>query len=149
MQIRPYRDADWTAVREIYDLAKPDELRGVVDAFAIPPLESDPTMKALFHDSEILVMDDANRIVGFGGNRGALITWLFVHPSHRRKGVACALVRALVARLDGTITLNVATTNVAACKLYKRMGFTVEREFMGQFNGHNCLVAKLRYEKAA
>ena len=72
-----------------------------------------------------------------------------IHPRHRRKGVASALVRELVARLDGTITLNVATTNVAACSLYKRMGFTVEREFIGQFNGHSCPVAKLRYEKAA
>ena len=149
MQIRPYHDSDWPTVREIYDLAKPDELRGVVDASTIPPLEADPSMKALFHDSEILVMEDANRIVGFGGSRGTFITWLFVHPNHRRKGVACALVRELVARLDGTITLNVATTNGAACNLYKRMGFTVEREFMGQFNGHNCPVAKLRYDKAA
>jgi ribosomal protein S18 acetylase RimI-like enzyme len=39
-------------------------------------------------------------------------------------------------------------SNVAACNLYKRMGFVVEREFIGQFNGHSCPVAKLRYEKA-
>jgi hypothetical protein len=45
MQIRPYRHSDWAAVREIYDLAKPGEMRGVVDASAIPPLEADPDMK--------------------------------------------------------------------------------------------------------
>ena len=149
MQIRPYRDSDWPAVREIYELAKPDELRGVVDASAIPPLDADPDMKVLFHESQILVMDDANRIVGFGGSRRTSITWLFVHPAHRRKGVALALVRAMLAELDGTITLNVATTNAAACNLYKRVGFTVEREFIGKFNGHACPVAKLRYHTAA
>lgn len=149
MQIRPYRDSDWPSVREIYDLAKPDELRGVVEASAIPPLEADPEMKLCFRESQILVMDESDRIVGFGGSRGTFITWLFVHPNHRRKGVAWALVRELLAQLDGTITLNVATTNEAACNLYKRMGFTVDREFVGNFNGLTCPVAKLRYEKAA
>jgi ribosomal protein S18 acetylase RimI-like enzyme len=149
MHIRPYRDTDWAAVRDIYDLAKPDEMRGVVDASAIPRLELDPDMMALFRNSEKFVAERSERIVGFGGSRGNFITWLFVHPEYRRLGAAQALVRALLARLSGTITLNVATTNVAAYNLYKRLGFTVEREFIGQFNGHACPVAKLRYKKAA
>jgi len=149
MPIRPYRDTDWAVVREIYDLAKPDEMRGVVPASEIPALETDPTMMALFHGSQILVMEEAGHLVGFGGYRDTFITWLFVHPKFRRRGVAVALVREILARLDGTITLNVATTNIAAQNLYKRIGFTVEREFIGQFNGYACPVAKLRYEKAA
>lgn len=148
MRIRPYRDLDWPTVREIYDVSKPDEMRGVVDASAIPLLEADPDMTALFRNSQVSVMDDAGRVVGFAGNRGTVITWLFVHPSHRRKGVATALVRELLARLDGTITLNVATSNAAARSLYERLGFAVEREFIGQFNGHSCPVAKLYYRKA-
>lgn len=149
MQIRPYCDSDWPTVREIYDLSKPDEMRGVVDASAIPLLEADPAMTALFHNSQVSVMDDAGQVVGFAGNRGTVITWLFVHPSHRRRGVATALVRELLAQLDGTITLNVATRNAAARNLYERLGFTLEREFIGRFNGHSCAVAKLCYHKAA
>lgn len=149
MSIRPYRDSDWVAVRDIYDLAKPDEMRGVVEPSAIPRLEVDPNMLALFRNSEIFVMERGERIVGFSGSRGTFITWLFVHPAHRRMGVARALVREMLARLTGTITLHVATTNVAAYNLYKCLGFTVEREFIGQFNGHACPVAKLRFEKAA
>jgi len=72
-----------------------------------------------------------------------------VHPEYRRKGVARALVLEMLARLVGTITLNVATTNVAARNLYKRLGFAVEREFVGQFNRHACPVAKLRFERPA
>jgi ribosomal protein S18 acetylase RimI-like enzyme len=149
IQIRPYRESDWPAVREIYDLSKPDEMRGMVDASAIPLLEADPNMTALFHSSQILVMADAGRVVGFVGKRGTVITWLFVHPNDRRKGVATALVREMLTQLDGTITLNVAMTNAPARKLYEHLGFTVEREFIGQFNGHRCPVAKLRYGKAA
>jgi ribosomal protein S18 acetylase RimI-like enzyme len=63
--------------------------------------------------------------------------------------LAQALIREVLAWLEGTITLNVATTNVAAQNLYKRIGFTVEGEFMRQFNGHACPVAKLRYDKMA
>ena len=149
MPIRPYRDTDWAVVRDIYDLAKPDEMRGVVDASAIPPLEADADMIALFQSSQILVMESGGQIVGFGRSRGTSITWLFVHPECRRKGVARALVLEMLARLTGTITLNVATTNVAAYNLYKRMGFTVELEFLGQFNGHACPVARLRFERPA
>jgi ribosomal protein S18 acetylase RimI-like enzyme len=149
MQIRQYCDSDWPTVREIYDLSKPDEIHGVVDASEIPPLEADRNMMELFHNSQLFVMEDAGRVVGFAGSRGTVITWLFVHPNDRRRGVADALVRELLARLDGTITLNVATTNAAARNLYEHLGFTVEREFTGQFNGHSCPVAKLRYHKAA
>jgi ribosomal protein S18 acetylase RimI-like enzyme len=149
MLVRTYRDADWSAVRDLYDLAKPDEMRGVVPAEAILSLDSDPEMKTLFRESQILVMESDNRIVGFGGNRDNYISWLFVHPAHRRKGVATALVRAIVARLDGPVTLNVSTENTPARRLYERLGFTVEREFIGDFKGHPCPVSRLRYEAAA
>src|SRR5277367_247311 len=140
MKIRTYSDGDWPAVRDIYDLAKPDEMRGVVPAEAILSLDSDPEMKTLFQKSQILVAESDNRIVGFGGNLGNYISWLFVHPAHRRKGVATALVRAITTRLNGPITLNVATENIAARSLYERLGFTVERELIGDFKGHPCPV---------
>ena len=149
MRVRAYRDGDWAAVRDIYDLAKPDEMRGVVTAEAIPSLEHDPEMQTLFRESQVFVMEDANCIVGFGGNRGNSISWLFVHPAHRRRGVATALVQAITSRLKGSVTLNVATDNIAARRLYERLGFTVEREFTGHFKGHPCRICRLRYEAVA
>src|SRR5258708_16885665 len=92
MQIRPYRDTDWTVVCEIYDLAKPDEMRGVVDASEIPALEADPKMMALFHDSQLLVAEGADRLVRFGGYRGTFVDWLFSHPNLRRQGLSPAFV---------------------------------------------------------
>jgi ribosomal protein S18 acetylase RimI-like enzyme len=149
MPIRSYCADDWPAVREIYDLSKPDELRGVLEPSAIPHLDVDPEMLALFRNSQIVVMEQSNRVIGFGGIRGSTITWLFVHPQYRRKGVGAELVRALLTRIEGPVTLNVVADNLAARRLYERLGFAVEREFLGKFKGHECRAAKLRYDKSA
>src|SRR4029453_14694373 len=118
MKIRPYEASDWEAVREIYDLSKPDEMRGGVDVRAIVPLGHDPSGLALFRDSVIFVVADAERVVGFGGHKGNYIAWLFVHPAHRRRGVARALLKEIMGQLQGPITLNVGSWNRAALKLY-------------------------------
>jgi ribosomal protein S18 acetylase RimI-like enzyme len=149
MQIRPYRDEDWPQVRAIYDLSKPDEMHGVVEPGAILSLEADPKMRALFRDSQIIVMVEDDRVAGFAGSRDSYITWLFVHPSCRRRGVATALIGEMLGRLASPVTLNVAMTNAAALALYQRIGFTVEREFAGQFQGNPCRAAKLRHDPAA
>ncbi len=70
MEIRPYKASDWEAVRDIYDLSKPDEMRGAVDIHAIVPFGQDPSALALFRDSVIFVALDAERVVGFGGHKG-------------------------------------------------------------------------------
>jgi len=149
MKLRAYESDDWDAVCKIYDLGKPEELRGVVEPSSLVPLASDPDMKSLFRASQIVVAEDTGRVVGFAGNRGSFITWLFVHPQFRRRGVASALVRHMVARLEPPVTLNVAAENSAARALYQRLGFKVEREFLGNFQGRPCSVCKLRYETAA
>jgi RimJ/RimL family protein N-acetyltransferase len=64
-------------------------------------------------------------------------------------GVATALVRAITSRLNGGVTLNVATENIAARSLYERLGFTVDREYAGQFRGHPCQICRLRYGAVA
>ena len=149
MKLRAYDKKDWAAVCTIYDLGKPEELLGAVEPSSLLPLASDPDMKSLFHVSQIVVAEDTGHVVGFAGNRGSFITWLFVHPQFRRRGVASALVGHIIARVEPPVTLNVASQNVAARALYQRLGFKVEREFMGNFQGQPCSVCKLRYETAA
>jgi ribosomal protein S18 acetylase RimI-like enzyme len=148
VRLRAYHGDDWTSVCEIYDLSKPEELLGVVDSGSVLPLEADTDMQALFRGSRILVAEESDRIVGFGGSRGSFITWLFVHPTFRRRGVATALVRDMLARLQQPVTLNVMVSNVPARALYARLGFVVEREFRGSFQGRPCNVAKLSYATA-
>jgi ribosomal protein S18 acetylase RimI-like enzyme len=149
MHLRAYRSDDWTAVCAIYNLSKPEELLGVVDRGSIIPLEADSDMQMLFRGSQILVAEDLDRIAGFGGHRGSFITWLFVHPEFRRRGVATALIREMLVWLQRPITLNVMAGNIPARALYERIGFSIEREFQGHFQGRPCSVAKLRYDTAA
>lgn len=146
MPIRNYVEGDWAAVCEIYDLAKPHELSGVVDASEIPPLAQDTAALDLFRTSNIVVLEAAHRIVAFAGHRDSVITWLFVHPSYRRRGFALDLLRHLLAILPLPIKLNVAATNVAARALYERLGFQLEREFDGMFKEHPCRVCRLRLD---
>ena len=83
-----YTDIDWEAVRNIYDLSKPDEMRGSVDLSAILPLSDDPKHLAMFRESSIIVIEEANNIIGFAGHKGNYISWVYVHPAHRRRGIA-------------------------------------------------------------
>jgi ribosomal protein S18 acetylase RimI-like enzyme len=149
MEIRAYAETDWEAVREIYDLSKPDELGSAVDPRSIPLLASDRSMLALFRESAVVVAEQAGRVVGFGGVKGNYVAWLFVHPAHRRKGVARALLLTMIGRLHGPITLNVARGNEAARRLYESLGFEVAKEFDGKFNGQDIRVITLRYEKGS
>jgi ribosomal protein S18 acetylase RimI-like enzyme len=145
MIIRDYEPSDWGAVCKIYDLAKPDELRGLVEVASIPRLEDDPPMLALFRVSSVIVADDEGCLTGFAGCKGSYIGWLFVHPAHRRKGVATALIRTLIERASGELTLNVAYGNEAARAVYERLGFAVAQDFAGEYNGQPIRVLKLRH----
>ena len=148
MKIRPYADSDWEDVRGIYDLSKPDELRGAVDVSMILPLDQDPSMLALFRDSTIAVAEEGGHVIGFAGNKGNYISWLFVHPVHRRRGVARELLGEVMGQLRGPITLNVAAENQPARQLYASLGFEVAKDFTGTFNGHDIRVLTLSYEQA-
>jgi ribosomal protein S18 acetylase RimI-like enzyme len=149
VHIRSYRSDEWMAMCEIYNLSKPDELLGVVDAGSISSLEADSGIQALFRGSQILAAQHLDCIAALGGNRGSLITWLFVHPAFPRRGVATALVRDMLARMQQPVTLNVMVSNIPAHALYERIGFGVERAFQGNLQGRTCSVTKLRYETAA
>ena len=142
--LRAFRETDWSAVCETYDLAKPDELAGVVPPDRILPLAADAEMQRLFRESSVMVAECGAQIVGFAGNRGTLITLLFVRPSHRRSGVATGLLAELLAGLERPVTLNVAAGNAAARLLYERFGFQLMREFAGNFQGTPCTVVTLQ-----
>ena len=110
MIIRSYKNDDWDLVKDIYNLSKPDEMKGSVDLKALIPLENDQSNMDLFNKSKILVMEEGNNIMGFGGNKGNYISWLYVHPNHRRKGVAKTILDQVLNGLTGEIRLNVVHT---------------------------------------
>lgn len=135
MKIRQCEQRDWEAVKNIYNLSKPDEMRGSVDLCALIPLEEDESNLKLFKNSQIYVVEEDKRIFGFGGNKGNYISWLFVHPDHRRKGVGQMILNLILGELSGEIRLNVAKNNMAAQSLYEKNGFIIERVFTGNYHG--------------
>ena len=86
MEIRPYTNKDWNSVKKIYNISKPDECKGSVDLRAIIPLENDENFLKLFRESTLIVMEENNKVIGFVGNKGNYISWMFVDPENRRIG---------------------------------------------------------------
>lgn len=67
--------------------------------------------------------------------RVAALGNIVTHPSHRRRGLARAVVATLVAHMVGdcgidTVALNVKTANTAAVGLYGSLGFETAGEFV-------------------
>ena len=139
MSIRPYKESDFKRLAEIYILSKADEFLGEEFKFNIVPLAEDEQMLQLFKESNIYVFEQGI-ILGFVGQRDNYISWLFVHPDHRYKNIGSCLVSWLLSTLNGTITLTVAKSNVAAIKLYTKLGFKVAKEFNGNYQGNPIIV---------
>ena len=127
--IRPYHDTDWNQVALVYDLAKPEEMKGLVDANDITPLVQDGEMLRYFFHSAIWVYEENERILGFVGRDKDIVSWLFVHPEHRRKGIARNLLHALIESRHDPLELNLVEANHAARALYERLGFQVFETF--------------------
>jgi ribosomal protein S18 acetylase RimI-like enzyme len=149
MELRRYEKEDWNKIKKIYNLSKPDEMRGSVDLRALIPIEKDEKGLILFNESQILVVEENDEILGFGGYKGNYISWLFIHPSHRRKGVAHIILNHILNNLSGTVKLNVGKQNEAAKSLYFKFGFKIEREFTGNFNGYKSEAMTLSLNKSS
>ena len=78
-----------------------------------------------------LVAMEGETLVGYVGSQSVLgesdMMNIAVHPEHRRKGVAEALVNALVAELSARgnycLSLEVRVSNAPAIALYEKLGF--------------------------
>jgi GNAT superfamily N-acetyltransferase len=90
-------------------------------------------------ESSILVMQDENDIIEFAGHKASYISWVYVDPTHRRRGVATALVRQM---------RHVECRQKQSCRraLHQRLGVVIEKEFAGDFNGHAIDVMTLWHE---
>jgi ribosomal protein S18 acetylase RimI-like enzyme len=134
MTVRAYKQSDWNTVLDIFNRAKPDEFKGLVEKDDIIPLEKDEDILNSFHKSAIYVAEQANKVIGFAGYHKHLITFLFTDPVHYRKKVATELLEYILPLIGNKAWLFVLKANQPAIKLYNQFGFQVVEEFSGKYN---------------
>ncbi len=145
--IREYKECDWKEVCRVFDLSKPHELASGCIGASFVPLAHDEARRVQFSKSAIFVWDEDETLRGFAGYDGALIGWLFVEPSGFRNGIGRALLRHLVARIEGEPWLWALKTNHAAIGLYESEGFKIVEERATQNGGMPCVAVKLTRAK--
>lgn len=145
--IRAYHPSDWNEVCRIFDSSKPLELASAGIEASFVPLADDAARIASFHRSTVLVWSNESTLRGFVGHEGNYIGWLFVDPIAFRRGIASALLRSVLPRIEGDAWLWVAKGNHAAIALYRSEGFEpVEvRDLWNK--GLPCMAVKLSLQR--
>lgn len=148
VSVRQYCDEDWPAVCAVHDAARPDELAGSVDSRAFRPLDEVAEAEH-FLEAEKLVActcegGGGGRVVGFVAFRRPYISWLYVDPTHYRRGIGRALVREAVRRCGPDAWIHTLAGNAAAIALYVSEGFEVVKRIEDdECEGFPCTTLRL------
>jgi ribosomal protein S18 acetylase RimI-like enzyme len=142
--IREYQEPDWSEVCRVFDLSKPYELAtaGLGESFV--PLRDDSKRIAAFAKSAVFVWVENGKLRGFVGYDGSYISWFFVDPTAFRKGIARALLRHMLSRMEEEPWLWAMKNNRAAVSLYESEGFKIVEERQTQNEGMPCMAVKLQ-----
>jgi len=132
--MRRFEPADLKRVMEINRICLPENYSS---GFFVSIFERFPETFVVAEDGGVVgyAMCRVEHRFGFrlfgGAKRGHLIS-IAVLPDFRRRGIASALMRdvmkSLVGYGCGDLFLEVRASNVGAVRLYKKLGFTVERK---------------------
>ncbi len=134
IKLRKYKTSDWKAISRIHDEARLDELRGSVDLNAFIPLKKAAFAEGLF-GGDIIIAELEDEVAGFIGYNKKTIDWLYVSPTHYRKGIGKMLIEYVLEKSEGEIRIAVLKNNLPALNLYKKMGFKEVRTFKGPMIG--------------
>ena len=143
IMIRKYNEADYLQIDKIFNLSKKIEMSFSGISMEILSINEDGNMQKLFTESEIFVAENSEYIIGFAGYKGSLISFMFVHPQHFNKGIAKQLFNTLSKNMEDP-WLVVLKENIPAINLYKKYGFEVFEEFIGNYNGIKCNALKMK-----
>ena len=140
IDIRPYSDADWTAIAGIHDAARLDELRGSAGVQAFRTLAQTAGDEGLF-DGRLWVADVDGVVAGFVALDDDEVTWLYVDPRRYRQGVGRALLRHALAAAGPRVEVTVLDGNPAALGLYLSEGFGITETRTGSLVGNEAFTA--------
>lgn len=142
IQIRRFEPEDWDAVCAIHDQARPDELRGSCDPDAFVPIEQDEEVEELRRCSKLVAVE-GDDVVGFVGVDKDYIGWLYVAPTHYRRGIGRRLLRSGLALTTGPASTIVLAGNLPAIELYRSEGFRLVRRFESDNAGYPCTCLRM------
>ncbi len=120
--VRFYSGDDWPAVCSIYDRARLDELRHIVDLAAFLPLVETYEADGLFSGA-VWVAEYEQSVAGFAAAHDGELGWLYVDPDYHRRGIGAALTRSVLAHAEGPLTIRLIDGNEPGHWFCKRMGF--------------------------
>ena len=139
---REYQEPDWTAICQIHDRARPDELRGSCDPRAFVPIEQDEEVEDLKSSRKFVASLD-EEVVGFVGLDDNYLAWLYMDPAHYGKGIGRELLRMGLREIgEGAWTI-VLDGNRNAIKLYESEGFREVKRFAGDNAGYPCTCVRM------
>lgn len=144
MHIRSYEYRDWDSIYDIFERAKPDEIKGSCDLNAIELIQQDDETINLFEESTVFVAEINHKVVGFIGYSGNLISWLMVNPDCYRRGIAKKLLRFILVIIGSKAYVNIPKFNEKAKNLFANQKFKFVEEFEDEYNGY-----KIIYDKYA
>jgi predicted N-acetyltransferase YhbS len=139
---REYQDTDWTAICQIHDRARPDELRGSCDPRAFVPIEQDKEVEDLRSSRKFVACDD-EKVVGFVGVDDKYLAWLYVDPSHYGKGIGRELLKLGIHKIGAGAWTIVLDGNQKAISLYESEGFQEVRRFASDNAGYPCICIRM------
>lgn len=159
MQIRPCREADLKALRDLLVTVWHDTYDAIYGAERVAALtdrwHAIETLKAQLRrpNARDLVADDAGIIVGnasatFPDGRTVKLHRLYVHPSRQKEGVGAGLLRAVRTAFPEAeaIALEVEPANERAIAFYRKHGFT-EAGQVADCGGRNDGILAIRMVK--
>lgn len=142
---RGYQDSDWSAICQIHNRARPDELKGSCDPRAFIPIEQDPEVEDLKRSLKFVACN-GDQVVGFSAVDEKYVSFLYIDPDYYGQGIGRKLLQmGIEAAGKGAWTI-VLHKNYPAIALYKSEGFKEVHRFESDNAGYPCTC--LRMERA-
>ncbi len=132
MECKLYTGSDWDALTDIW-------LEASVRAHDFIPSSfweaSKQDMKEIYlPHSEVYIVEDKGKVLGFSAMVDDTLAALFVHPSHQGKGIGSLLLSELKKKYSH-IQLNVYKKNHSAVQFYTQKSFKVISEGIDERTG--------------
>jgi ribosomal protein S18 acetylase RimI-like enzyme len=130
--LRPARTTDTKAVGDVF-------LAALAGMTYLPELYTEEETRTFIRDvlmpkNEVWVAEDGDRVIGFLGLWGDVVSHLWVFPDRQNLGVGTALLTLAKERRPSGLRLQVFQQNIGARRLYERCGFELVRLADGSGN---------------